>query len=365
MNVALVHEHLAQDGGAEKVVRVFQEMYPQAPLFVVVYDKKQANKELMRENIRTSFVQKLPFGVSHYQWYLPIMPFAVERYPLKGYDVVLSSTSMFSKGAKTGPNTLHVDYCHTPTRFLWSDTEEYLNEMDRPWFIKLGIRAVLPFLRWWDYRAAQRPNYIIANSREVQNRIKKYYNRDSEVVYPPVDLERFSVSDTVDDYYVTGGRLVPYKRFDLAILACNKIGAELKIFGDGPDRKRLGKLAGPTIEFVGRVSDEERAVLYQRGKAFINAQVEDFGITPVEAMASGRPVVAFAEGGALETVVSGKTGIFFHEQTADSLAEVLKTFDSHTFSPAEIRKHAESFSRERFIREMREKINNELKNWQK
>lgn len=364
MKVALVHEHLAQDGGAEKVLRVFQEMFPDAPTFVLVYNPRAANKELKRDNIRTSFLQHVPFGVSHYQWFLVLMPFAVERYPLDGYDLVLSSTSMFSKGVRVGPNTLHVDYCHTPTRFLWSDTDQYLEEMNRPWLIKMAIRAVLPLLRRWDFRAAQRPYTMIANSKEVQARIKQYYHRDSIVVHPPVDLERFAISANVQDYFLTGGRLVPYKRFDLAILACNQLKLPLMVFGSGPDETRLRNIAGSTIRFTGRVSDEDRRKLFSEARAFINAQVEDFGITPVESMASGRPVIAFAQGGALETVIRGKTGLLFTEQTVSSLVEALKGFRSEDFVPEEIRAYATQFSRERFVEEMHREIDQARKRWQ-
>lgn len=366
MKVALVHEHLAQDGGAEKVLRVFQEMFPDAPTFVLVYNPRAANKELKRGNIRTSFLQHVPFGVAHYQWFLVLMPFAVERYPLNDYDLVLSSTSMFSKGVRVGPNTLHIDYCHTPTRFLWSDTDQYLEEMNRPWLIKMAIRVVLPLLRRWDYRAAQRPHTIIANSKEVQARIKQYYGRDSYVVHPPVDIERFEIASKskLKDYFLTGGRLVPYKRFDLAILACNALKLPLVVFGSGPDEARLRKLSGPTIRFTGRVSDEERRTLFAQAQAFINAQVEDFGITPVESMASGRPVIAFAQGGALETVVDGKTGLLFSEQTVASLTAALQCFRPEDFSPENIRAYAAQFSRERFVEEMRREIDRTRKRWQ-
>ncbi len=365
MKVALVHDHLAQDGGAEKVLHVFQEMFPDAPTFALVYDPKAANAHLRTENIRTSFLQHFPFAVSHYQWYLTLMPLAVSRYDLSEFDLVLSSSASFAKGVHTRKETLHIDYCHTPTRYLWSDAEQYLEELDQPFFIKWAVRLVRPALRRWDYRAAQRLNVMIANSRTVRERIQTYYHRDARVVYPPVDLQNFHVGKTMGDYFLTGGRLVPYKRFDLVIQACNRLGVRLKIFGNGPDMQRLRQFAGPTITFLGRVTDEERTRLYQQAKAFINAQEEDFGITVVEAMASGRPVIAYGRGGALESIVPGVTGVFFDHQTTSSLASALKAFHPEQFKPTVIRKHAEQFSRERFIREMRQVIDREWERWQR
>ncbi len=351
MKVALIHDHLAQDGGAEKVLAVFAEMYPEAKIYTLLYEQKNIN-HLKGHEIDTSIIQRLPGGVKHYRWYLQFMPMAVEFFDLREFDLVISDTSSFAKGVITLPDTLHICYCHTPTRYLWSDTHQYLNELKYNKFFKKIIGLVLNRLRLWDFNAAQRVDYFIANSRMVAGRIRKYYRRDSQVIYPPVETTKFSIAEKTptgsDSYFLAGCRLVPYKRIDLVIEAFNLLGDgyNLKIFGDGLDEKRLKKIANenPRIEFLGRVSDEEKAKLYQNALAFINPQEEDFGITPVESMASGRPAIAYRKGGVLETVIDGQTGLFFDKQTAESLVDVLRRFKSEDFNPQAIRLHAEKFS---------------------
>ncbi|MCX6795609.1 MAG: glycosyltransferase [Candidatus Falkowbacteria bacterium] len=351
MKVALIHDHLAQDGGAEKVLAVFAEMFKEAKIYTLLYEKKNVS-HLKGHEIDTSIIQRLPGGVKHYKWYLHFMPMAVEFFDLREFDLVISDTSSFAKGVITLPNTLHICYCHTPTRYLWSDTHQYLNELKYNKLIKKGISLVLSRLRLWDFNAAQRVDHYIANSQMVAGRIKKYYRRDSQVIYPPVETDKFSLADKMPEgdksYFLAGCRLVPYKRIDLVIEAFNLLGEgfALKIFGDGIDEKRLKKLAenNPRIEFVGRVSEEEKVQLFRHALAFINPQEEDFGITPVESMAAGRPAIAYRKGGALETVIEGKTGLFFDEQKAESLAAIVRNFHSADFDPKEIREHAERFS---------------------
>lgn len=351
MKVALIHDHLAQDGGAEKVLAVFAEMYPDAKIYTLLYDQKNIS-HLKGHQIDTSIIQRLPGGVKHYRWYLQFMPMAVEFFDLNEFDLVISDTSSFAKGVITLPDTLHICYCHTPTRYLWSDAHQYLNELKYNKYFKKLISLILNNLRIWDYNAAQRVDHYIANSQMVAGRIKKYYRRDSQVIYPPVETTKFSISKEMpqgsDAYFLAGCRLVPYKRIDLVIEAFNLLGGDyrLKIFGDGLDLKRLKNIAGDNlkIEFLGRVSDEEKARLYQNALAFINPQEEDFGITPVESMSSGRPVIAYRKGGVLETVIDGKTGLFFNEQTPESLAEVIKLFKNENFDSNFIRSHADKFS---------------------
>jgi glycosyltransferase involved in cell wall biosynthesis len=358
MRVALIHDHLAQDGGAEKVLKVFADMFPEAPIYTLLYEKKHADKYFKNRRIETSIIQRLPGGVKHYQWYLPFMPMAVEFYDLKDYDLVISDASAFAKGVITSPDTLHICYCHTPTRYLWSDTHQYINELRYNKYFKKVISYVLNYIRVWDRSAADRVDVFIANSKAVRKRIRKYYKADSSVIYPPVAIDKFSVAENPDDYFLIGGRLAPYKRVDIVVEAFKKLGKKLKVFGDGVDLERLKNIAGgaENIEFLGRVSDEERAELYKKCQAFINPQEEDFGITVVESMASGRPVIAYEKGGAIETVIEGKTGIFFKEQTAESLIEAINKFKSENFSPTEIREHAEQFSAERFKKEIGEFI---------
>ncbi len=359
MKVALVHDHLAQDGGAEKVLKVFADLFPEAPIYTLLYEKKNVDKYFKGRHIETSIIQKLPGGVRHYQWYLRFMPLAVEFFDLRNFDLVISDSSSFAKGVITPPETLHICYCHTPTRYLWSDTHQYINELKYNKWLKKIISLVLNRLRVWDKAAADRPDFFIANSRTVKKRIAKYYRRDSAVINPPVATENFFISDlsgqsAADKYFLIGCRLAPYKRVDIVIAAFKGLGPayRLKIFGDGVDLKRLKKIAGDSqnIEFLGRVSEAEKARLYSQAQAFINPQEEDFGLTAVEAMASGRPVIAYEKGGATETVIAGRTGLFFREQTPESLAAAVKSFRSEDFSPAAIRRHAEQFSVANFRR---------------
>lgn len=364
MKVALIHDHLAQDGGAEKVLKVFAEMFPEAPIFTLLYEKKNADKYFKDRHIETSVIQKLPGGIKHYQWYMPFMPMAVEFFDLKNYDLVISDASAFAKGVITSPYTLHICYCHTPTRYIWSDTHQYINELRYNKYFKKIISLLLNYIRMWDKLAADRVDKFIANSKIVQRRIVKYYKRNSVVIYPPVEIEKFGLADSLEDYFLIGGRLAPYKRVDIVIEAFKKLGKKLKVFGDGVDLKRLKKIAGDSqnIEFLGRVDDETMAGLYRKCQAFINPQEEDFGITVVEAMASGRPVIAFRKGGAMETVIEGETGIFFDKQDAESLSKTILNFDSAKFNPQKIRAHAEKFGVERFKREVKEFIEEE---WRK
>lgn len=348
MKVALVHDHLAQDGGAEGVLKIFQEIYPQAPIYTLVIDKTKANRFFLTKDIRTSFIQKLPLGVRKYRWFLPLMPQAIEKFNLMDYDIVLSNSSSLAKGVITSPKTLHICYCHTPTRFLWTDTHSYVQELSYPKLIKSFIFLYLTKLRVWDRIVADRVDIFIANSGVVQKRIKKYYRRESEIIYPPVGTKDFHIAKDIQNYYLTGGRLVAYKRFDLAIQAFNQLKLPLKVFGEGPEFKNLKRQAKSNIELLGRISDEKRNKLYSHCQAFINPQEEDFGITPIEAMAAGRPVLAYGAGGALETIIENKTGHFFYEQNWEALSDLVIRFKSNEFNPEEIRSQALQFDTEKF-----------------
>ncbi|HLD61086.1 MAG TPA: glycosyltransferase [Patescibacteria group bacterium] len=342
MRIALVHDYLAQDGGAERVLKAFHEIWPEAPIFVLFHDEKKINY-FNRENIRESFLKNMPFVSSRFQWYLPLMPIATEKHDLRGYDVVLSSTSTFAKGVLTHPGTLHISYCHTPTRFLWSDTDQYLTDLNYNAVVRAVLMPLLYRLRLWDKMSADRADHFIANSQTVHHRIYKYYRRESDVITPPIDTTQFTPSETVDTYFVAGGRLVPYKRLDIAVQAFNRLRLPLKIFGTGPELNRLQRMAKPNIEFLGRISESEKANLLKRAQAFIHPQIEDFGITPLESMASGRPVIAFASGGATETVVPKQTGVFFHEQNWEALVDTLLHFDKNDWNSTLIQEHAQQF----------------------
>ena len=343
MKVALVHDYLAQDGGAERVLKAFHEIWPTAPIFVLFHDKERL-PYFKDKDIRQSFVAKLPMGKKKYQWYLPWMPLATERLNLHEFDVVLSSTSAFAKGVLTRPDTLHISYCHTPTRYLWTDTHEYIEDLKHNKLIKMFLPRLIHKLRLWDKMSVDRVDHFIANSGTVKKRIHKYYRRDSDVIYPPVDINTFFVSHEIGDYFVGGGRLVSYKRFDLLIKAFNRLGWPLKIYGTGPQMEELKQMAKSNIQFLGRISDEEKARLLSKARAFIHPQVEDLGITPIEAMAAGRPVIAYPVGGVTETVIPGQTGVWFREQSWESLLNTLIHFNHENWDSGVIREHAHRYN---------------------
>ncbi|HEY3268024.1 MAG TPA: glycosyltransferase [Armatimonadota bacterium] len=342
MKVALVHDWLNQYGGAERVLEDFHTLYPEAPVFVSMYDRERMPAEYRDWDIRTTWMQRLPLVKKKHQPFMPLYPIAFESFDLSGYDVVLSSSSAFCHGVLTRAETCHVCYCHTPTRFMW----DYFHYVKRENLGRMTQRALAPILfrlRPWDKAAADRVDYWMANSRVVQQRIAKFYRRSSTVIHPPVNTTRFQPASGHDDYYLVLSRLIGYKRIDLAVEACTRLGKRLIVAGSGRDAESLKRLAGPTVEFVGRVNDEQMRTLYARCKAFLFPGEEDFGITPLEAMASGRPVIAYGAGGALDTVIPGVTGSFFIEPTVDSLAAALTAFDPDVYDPAAIRAHAEGF----------------------
>jgi glycosyltransferase involved in cell wall biosynthesis len=351
MKVALVHDYLNQMGGAERVVLALHELFPDAPLYTSIYDPKRVDPAFQKIDIRTSFMQKLPFIMKHHQPYLPFYPAAMEGLDLRGYDLVLSSSSAFGKGVIVKPETMHICYCHTPMRWCWNYSEYVERE-------QLGgmARRILPFLitwlRVWDQTSAMRVDHFIANSPVVAQRIQKYYRRESVVIPPPVEASRFLFDPAaqIGDYFLVLSRLAPYKRIDLAIQACNMLQLPLVIIGGGRDEKQLKAMAGPTIRFLGRLSDSETLPYIAHCRAFLFPGEEDFGITPLEVQASGRPVIAYGAGGALASVVEGVTGTFFHKQTAESLAAVLASFDARQYHPQTIRNHALDFDKPRFQR---------------
>lgn len=351
MKVALVHDYLNQMGGAERVVLALHELFPEAPIYTSIYDPQRVDAAFRTMDIRTTFMQKLPLVMKHHQPYLPMYPLAMESLDLRGYDLVLSSSSAFGKGVITRPETLHICYCHTPMRWCWN-YDEYVERE------QLGgvARRILPLLiagmRVWDQTSSMRVDHFIANSPVVAERIKKYYRRDAVVIPPPVEVDRFPFDPMTqpEDYFLILSRLIPYKRIDLAIEACNRLHLPLVIIGGGRDEARLRKLAGPTIRFLGRLSDQDVLYYYSHCRAFLFPGEEDFGITPLEAQAAGRPVIAYGAGGVLASVVEGVTGTFFREQTVDSLLEVLATFDERCYDTQSIRNHALEFDTPRFKR---------------
>lgn len=343
MKVALVHDFLNQIGGAEKVLQCFHNLYPKAPVFTITYDREETGDVFDDMDVRVSFIQKLPGGVKRYKWYLTLMSAAIEQFDLSDYDVVLSDCSAYSKGVVVQPDTLHICYCHSPTRYLWNDTHSYTEELRQPGVIKRLLPLFLNKIRTWDRLAAERVDKFIANSKTVAQRIKKYYNKESVVIYPPVETEKFYISKNIGNYFLIVSRLRPYKRVDLAIEAFNALEFPLKIIGAGEEYKKLKKLAKKNIEFLGPLRDSEKAKYLSSCLAFIYPQEEDFGITAVEAMASGRPVIAYRKGGACETVKEKVSGVFFEDQTPWSLVDAVREFKPEIYDPEKIRQEALRF----------------------
>ncbi len=363
MKIALVHDFLVQDGGAERVLKCLSEMYPEAPIYVWFYDPEKVDPYFKTKDVRTSFIQKLPFVKTHYQWYLPLLPAATDSFDFSGYDVVISSSSSFIKGIITPPKTLHICYCHTPPRYLWTDTHEYVRNLRKTSIIKKFLPFYLTKLRMYDALSAQRVDVFVSNSENVARRIKNYYRRDSTVIPPPVEVHEDFMVARQGNYFLSGGRLMAYKRFDLIIKAFNMLRLPLIVFGTGRDERELRRMARDNIVFVGRVDDAKRNQLFAECLAFINPQEEDFGITPVEAMAHGRPVIAFRSGGNLETVDEHVTGEFFDYQTWEHLAETILRFRRERFNSEIIRQHAKNFSVEQFQVRMRKFVLDEWKKY--
>ncbi len=342
MKLALVHDWLNQVGGAEDVLAALVNAYPDRPIYTSIYAPDLMPADYRQWDIRTLWLDKLPGIHTHHQPYLPVYPLAWGGLDLSDYEVILSNKSGFCHGLQHDAKSLHICYCLAPTRYVWQ-MEGYIAREGLGKPVELALRPLVTALKQWDYRAAQRVNHFIAISTEIQQRIKTYYDRDSVIIYPPVDTTRFQPSNTVDDYFLIVSRLIPYKRIDLAVQAATRLGLPLKIGGKGRDLERLKSLAGPTVEFLGYVPDEDLPDLMARCKAFIFPGLEDFGITPVQAQAAGRPVIAFGGGGALDTVIPGQTGEHFHDLTVESLTEALRRFDDSHYDSAQIRTHAERF----------------------
>lgn len=362
MKIAFVHDFLCQLGGAEKVLEAFCEMFPEAPIYTLVYNKNKTGSVFGKKDIRTSFIQKMPFGVSKYKWYLTLMPKAIESLDLSEYDLIFSDASAFAKGVIKRKDAVHICYCHTPTRYLWQIPDFYVKTAGIPWPIRPFMFPVLKWLKKWDFKAAQRPDYYIANSKEVQGRIKEYYKRDSEVIYPFVDIEKFTPSKNIKDYYLLAGRMVPYKRYDIVINAFNKLDLPLKVVGDGYGLTELKKLAkSDKIEFTGRVSDEELKKYYSECKAFIFPAEEDFGMMIIEAMASGRPVIAYKKAGALEIIREGLNGLFFESLTPESVIDAINSFNPKKYDSRLIRQYAMKFDKKIFKEKISKFINSHYK----
>ncbi|MCY0897454.1 MAG: glycosyltransferase [Firmicutes bacterium] len=347
MRVALVHDWLVTMGGAERVLEEIASLYPDAPIYTGVVNRSRLSPFLQSREIIPTFVQSLPYARRWYNRYLPLLAYGMEQFDLSGYDLVISSSAAIAKGVLTRAETLHVSYIHTPMRYAWDLYHEYRHR-EAKGVTKRIMGPVFHYMRLWDRISADRVDVLIANSRIVQRRIQKHYRRPATVIHPPVDVDRFTVASDPGGYHLVLSRLVAYKRFDLAVRAFNHLKWPLVVAGDGPERGALQKLAGPTVQFVGRVDDEARSRLMREAKALIFPGEEDFGITPVEMLASGRPVIAYGRGGILDTVTHGETGWLFEEQTVDALVDAILAADKISWDGLRLRSRAEEFRPEVF-----------------
>jgi glycosyltransferase involved in cell wall biosynthesis len=354
MRVALVHDWLTGMRGGERCLEVFCEIFPDADLFTLVHARGSVSPVVERRRVITSFLQRLPGAARGYRHYLPLFPAAIRGFDLSAYDLVLSSSHAVAKSVRVSPSAVHVCYCFTPMRYVWDLYDEYFGAR-AAWPVRWGMPPVAAALRRWDRRTAAGVHHFVAISRFVAERIRRAYGREADVIHPPVDVARFCIDESPGDYYLVVSALTPYKRIDLAVEAANRTGRRLVVVGTGPEAARLRSMAGPTVEMLGWRDDDEVASLYARCRALVFPTLEDFGITPLEAMAAGRPVIALGQGGARETVVAPggaepPTGLFFARQTVDDVIDGLRRFeeDPGRFDPKSLRRRAEAFDRPLF-----------------
>lgn len=354
--IVLAHDHLFQIGGAEKVLAVLSDIFRDAKIFTLINNPRITKNILRQEVIRTSYLQQIPGIRKFFKYFLILMPRAWEKTDLSGYDLVLSSSSGFVKGVTVGRQTKHVTYCHSTTRYLWDDKEEYIGNLPEGKWLKLILPKLLDKMQAWDYQKSQRVDYFIANSHYIASKISKHYNQPAIVIHPPIRVNDFYIADRPQNFFLIVSRLRPYKRVDVAIEAFNNLKLPLKIIGSGSETARLKKIAQSNIEFLGELSDQQRNWHLSHCRAFIYPQIEDFGISALEAMASGRPVIAYRKGGALETVVEGLTGTFFDEQTWESLAHKVLRFRDEDYHPEKIREYTRQFDEAIFRKKIEQYI---------
>lgn len=365
MKICFVHEYLIEFGGAEQVLKGLLELWPNSPIFTLIYDQDGNCKDIIHSTqVFGSFLNKLPFAKHKHRVYLPLMPLAIEQLDLSNYDVVISCSHAIAKGIITSPNQLHISYIHTPIRYAWDMQQPYLEHAGLDKGLKsFFTRALLHYLRIWDMRTIAGVDHYIANSNFIARRIMKLYKREAAVIHPPVEIDRFRIREEKEDFYVTIARLVSYKKVDLIVKAFTQLPEkQLVVIGDGPELKTLKNMASTNITFTGFQSDSVVEDTLQRARALIYAAEEDFGIVPVEAQACGTPVIAYGRGGALETIIPGETGFFFYEQSAEVIANAVQAFErSQPLDSKIIRKNAERFSKTRFKMEMRSFVEEKTK----
>ena len=360
MKVALIHDYLIRFGGAERVLLELAKMFPEAPIYTFLYDQEKMKEWFPSERVRPSFLQKFPhFLKKRHKWLLPLMPTVPETFDLREFDLVISSSSAFAKGVVVRPKTIHISYCHNAARFLWDYSAEYLSQQKLGFCRQIIADNIFSYLRIWDRSASKRVDYFVANSKATASRIKKYYNQDAKIIYPPVNMaNRLPVANgqKSQEYFLIVSQLTPYKKIDVAVEAFNKLGLPLVIIGEGPQEEYLRSIAKENIKILGWLSDEAAAEYYKNCFAFIFAGEDDFGIAPVEAMSWGKPVLALCCGGAKETVLPGMTGEFFEAATPEVLADGVRRLRNNykNYSSLVIRKWSEKFSTERFQQEFKE-----------
>ncbi len=364
LKVALVHDWLTGMRGGEKCLEVLCELFPEADLYTLLHQKGKLSQNIESRSIRTSFVQHLPFGLKKYRHYLPLFPLAIEQFDLSAYDLIVSSSHCVAKGVRRNNSTYHISYVHTPMRYVWDQFNTYFRQPRTSWPVRIGAELVRPYLQRWDRNTAKRVDTFLCNSNNIRKKILEYYGRESQVIYPPVDLSRFKPGDTKADYYLMVGAFAPNKRVDLAVHAFNKLKLPLKISGSGQDEEYCRSIAGETIEFLGTLSNEKLLELYQQARALVFPGEDDFGITPLEAQACGTPVIAFAAGGVLETVTD-QTGLFFKEQKVEALVKAVEIMERkwEVFVPEKFQEQLSRFGRGHFKEQMAHAIEFGYRQW--
>lgn len=366
MKIAIVHDWLPFMGGAENVVTNMMEVFPEAVLYTSICNKDRLTGKLKETEIVTTHLQKKKKEIINHRKLFPFMPTAMESIDLTSYDIVISSSSSVAKSVITGPDTLHICYCHTPMRYGWEFMHNYIGELSGKGRFKNKLKSYfMSFMRVWDYASSTRVDVYVANSVNVAKRIKKHYRRDAYVIHPPVRGNIFQISNENGDFYLCVSRLQEYKRVDIAVEACTKLNVPLVVIGDGPEQQKLKKMAGSCVKFLGRVSDDVIREHYGKCKAFLFPGEEDYGITPLEAQASGRPVIAYGKGGVLETVIDGETGVFFKEQTVESMIEAIKKAKKIEFQKEKLREHAMEFDEEVFRNRLKRFVEEQYKKFEK
>jgi glycosyltransferase involved in cell wall biosynthesis len=367
MKVALVHDFLTNFGGAERVLKDLSDIFPSAPIYCLLYNSNKLPQFKDKKVIQSSLSKSPGFIKKRDVFLRPRAPKAIEEFDLSKFDVVISNTNSFCKGVITPPSALHISYIHSPTRYLWDYKDEYLEEHNARGLKRYFLEKLFMRMRIWDYEAAQRPDYLIANSKNVAKRIKKYYRRKSTIIYPGTDLDKFEVGEKKEDFYLIVSRLSKYKKVDLAIQACNKLKKKLIIIGEGSDREYLKNIAGRSVEFKGFLPDKKVREYYKNAQAFIFPAEEDFGLTPIEAMASGTPVIAYKKGGLLETVQEGLSGIFFKKQTVFALRKAIERFENKKdeFVPHRIRESVQKFDIINFKEEFKNFVETKYRRFKK